>query len=179
MNFEAFPKIPRLSRDCVITEKLDGTNACVIVTESGEVFSQSRSRIITPEEDNYGFARWVKDNTEELIKLGHGHHFGEWWGAGIQRRYGLSEKRFSLFNVARWSDDSVRPACCYVVPTLYTGPFDTDSISWEIEKLTKGGSVASPGFMDPEGIIIYHTAAKQYFKKTISKDSERKNYLRS
>ena len=28
-EFVGFPKIPRLTRDCVITEKLDGTNASI------------------------------------------------------------------------------------------------------------------------------------------------------
>ena len=31
-----------------------------------------------------------------------GRHFGEWWGSGIQRGYGLDEKTFSLFNAYRW-----------------------------------------------------------------------------
>lgn len=29
------------------------------------------------------------------------------------------------------------------------------------------GSYAAPGFKNPEGIVIYHTAAKTLFKKTI------------
>jgi hypothetical protein len=33
MEFEAFPKIPRLKRDMVITEKIDGTNACVLIED--------------------------------------------------------------------------------------------------------------------------------------------------
>ena len=38
--------------------------------------------------------------------------------------------------------------------------------------LLAGGSVASPGCMRPEGIIIWHTAAQTYFKKTFDKDDE-------
>jgi hypothetical protein len=70
----------------------------------------SRSQYITPERDNHGFARWVQDDADELWALGEGRHFGEWWGSGIQRGYGLQkgEKRFSLFNVARWADDRDR-----------------------------------------------------------------------
>ena len=52
----------------------------------------------------FGFARWVETNRERLITLlGPGLHFGEWWGSGIQRGYGLTkgDKRFSLFNVER------------------------------------------------------------------------------
>lgn len=49
----------------------------------------SRTRWITPEDDNYGFAKWANENKEELLKLGIGQHFGEWWGSGIQRGYNL------------------------------------------------------------------------------------------
>jgi hypothetical protein len=37
-------------------------------------------------------------------------------------------------------------------------------------KLKEEGSVASPGFMKPEGIVIFHTAARWLLKKTIDKD---------
>jgi hypothetical protein len=48
IEFQAFPKIPRLVRDCVITEKLDGTNASIIITEDGQIGAASRNRLITP-----------------------------------------------------------------------------------------------------------------------------------
>mgnify|MGYP003564223801 FL=1 len=67
MEFETFPKINRLKRECVITEKLDGTNAQIAITEDGVMFVGSRNRWITPEDDNYGFARWARDNHEELL----------------------------------------------------------------------------------------------------------------
>ena len=172
--FVAFPKIPRLNRDIVITEKLDGTNAAIHIGEDDVITAGSRSRWITPEDDNYGFARWVKENEAELRKLGYGTHFGEWWGAGIQRRYGLAEKRFSLFNVHRWTDD-VRPACCHVVPTIYKGPFDAHWITRSVELLRTQGSYASPGFMKPEGVIVFHTAAQTMFKVTLEKDEEPKS----
>jgi len=169
-EFEEFPKMARLSRRVVITEKIDGTNAQVFIGDDGSMKFGSRTRWITPEDDNYGFAKWAHENREELLKLGPGRHFGEWWGAGIQRRYGLSEKRFSLFNVQRWGDASVRPACCHVVPVLFDGNFDTTAANGCIDELKVGGSVAAPGFMDPEGIVIYHTAANAGFKKTVKKD---------
>jgi hypothetical protein len=56
-TFEAFPSIARLSRDMIITAKIDGTDAQVIVTDDGEVYAGSRTRLITPENDNFGFAR--------------------------------------------------------------------------------------------------------------------------
>lgn len=76
-NFIPFDKIPRLKRGCVITEKIDGTNAQVVVGEDGSVRAGSRKRWITPEDDNFGFAAWVRRNEEELRELGPGQHFGE------------------------------------------------------------------------------------------------------
>lgn len=167
-DFIDFPKMPRLSREIIITEKLDGTNAQVFIGEDGSIRAGSRTRWITPEDDNFGFAAWVRDNADSLRELGPGRHFGEWWGAGIQRRYGLTEKRFSLFNVGRWSE--TRPACCHVVPTLYRGPFDTAAVDQVLEVLRLDGSVAAPGFMKPEGVIVFHVAGNFGFKKTLERD---------
>lgn len=172
VEFVPFRKIPRLSRACVITEKLDGTNAAICITPDGQFLVGSRTRWITPESDNYGFARWAHVNKEELMKLGEGTHFGEWWGLGIQRKYGMTEKVFSLFNTARWSDDLTRPKCCRVVPVLYSGEFSTNCADEAIDGLRKNGSVAAPGFMKPEGVVVFHAAANLLFKKTLEKDDE-------
>lgn len=173
--FTAMPKIPRLGRDCTVTEKIDGTNASIYIGDNGEFLVGSRTRWITPADDNYGFARWAHLYKDELMQLGPGHHFGEWWGLGIQRNYGLTHKRFSLFNTNRWGDAAgVRPTCCGVVPVLYEGVFDMVQICNQIIRLQTFGSEAAPGFMYPEGIVIYHHAAKQLFKKTIKKDDKPK-----
>ena len=107
MEFRKFNKIARLSREIVVTEKIDGTNGLIAIGEDGEFQVGSRNQWITPEKDNAGFARWAYDHKGELMTLGVGFHYGEWWGQGIQRGYGLKEKRFSLFNTSRWSDDTV------------------------------------------------------------------------
>ena len=194
MEFKEFPKIARITRDCVVTEKIDGTNASIFIGENGEFLTGSRTRWITPEDDNYGFSRWAHDHKDELLGLGIGHHFGEWWGSGCQRGYRLlkGEKRFSLFNVHRWAmagtelkqyptqdprifkSQEFAPACCFVVPILYEGIFDTALINSQIQRLKMEGSHAAPGFMNPEGIVIYHKAANVLFKKTIQKDDEPK-----
>jgi hypothetical protein len=173
IEFISFPKMARLSRECIVTEKIDGTNGCIYIGEFGEMLVGSRTRWITPEDDNFGFANWAYANKRELLKLGQGRHFGEWWGHGIQRNYGLKERRFSLFNVTRWTTDPL-PACCGLVPVLYRGEFDTGQIIAALERLRVGGSVAVPGFMKPEGIVCYHIAAGVGFKKTIEKDEQPK-----
>jgi hypothetical protein len=169
--YPAFPKIARLNRGIVITEKIDGTNALVHVANDGTIRAGCRTRWITPEADNFGFAAWVRDNAAELSKLGPGHHYGEWWGAGIQRRYGLDHKRFSLFNTGRWKHgaDDV-PSCCYVVPLLYAGVMSGDCINEALESLRKQGSFAAPGFMNPEGVVVFHAAASKLFKVTLDND---------
>lgn len=174
-EFRAFPSIPRLSRDMIITEKLDGTNGAIYITPEGEIYAGSRNRWITPDDDNYGFAKWVQDNKRELLKLGEGWHHGEWWGQGIQCGYGLKEKRFSLFNTKLWNAET-KPDCCHVVPILYEGEFCTGVAKDILESLRFNGSVAAPSFMNPEGIMIYHKQAGVYFKKTIKHDEKGKSY---
>lgn len=173
LEFREFGKIARLSRECVVTEKIDGTNGLVTFDENMEMYVGSRRRWITPENDNYGFAKWAFEHKEELKSLGVGFHYGEWWGQGVQRKYGLDEKRWSLFNVGRWGvggkDELLVPKCCHVVPVLYRGMFDTNAIADVMEKL-KNDSVAAPGFANPEGVVIYHVHGGYSFKKTFEKD---------
>lgn len=220
INFKQFSKIPRLSRDIIITEKIDGTNGQIYILDSLDffqyinnndpeaiydgdradkeqwvsefiekyciyqeqtdindltyIFAGSRKRWLNETSDNYGFAKWVKENGKELLRLGKGRHFGEWYGQGIQRKYGLEEKRFALFNVKKWSDDNIRPPCCGVVPILFTGDFTTDNIEKVMTELTTRGSFVVPGFTDPEGVVIYHKASGQLFKKTTKNDEKPK-----
>ena len=102
MEFQKFSKIPKLSRECIITEKIDGTDGQIHimpldpqtsiikdfvekgwnVIKNGDFFygvvPASRNRYITPSKDNNGFAQWVYSNADELLKLGAGRHYGEW-----------------------------------------------------------------------------------------------------
>lgn len=68
-DFIPFPKMARLSREIIVTEKLDGTNAQICIGEDGTIRAGSRSRWITPQDDNYGFARWVEAHADELREL--------------------------------------------------------------------------------------------------------------
>lgn len=178
VEFKPFLKMGRLSRECIITEKLDGTNAQILITEDGQFLTGSRTRWITPQNDNAGFAAWAHAHKDELMQLGVGRHFGEWWGRGIQRGYNRSEKTFSLFNTTRWGVTESPPACVSVVPVIYHGMFTTDAVESALEELKVSGSRAAPGFMDPEGIVCFHTAANIAFKKTIHGDEVPKSLLR-
>lgn len=187
-EFKEFPKIARYSREIIVTEKIDGTNAQVFIGEDGEFLTGSRTRWITPEDDNYGFSKWAHEHKEELLALGPGRHFGEWWGQGIQRKYGLTEKRWSLFNVQRWclygdvpqripTNDpreiklqDMLPRCVGLVPVLWRGTFDNLDVDAVLGELCNQGSKAVIGFMQPEGIVIWHVAGNVGFKKTIERD---------
>lgn len=182
--FVGFQKIARLSREIVVSEKIDGTCGVISIGEDGKFQIGSRNRWLTPETgNNHGFMMWALTHKEELMELGPGRHFGEWWGHGIQRGYGLKEKRFSLFNTSRWVPDGVEllpkqerpPACCGVVPVLWHGIFDTAAVEDQLELLSTGGSVAAPGFMNPEGVVVYHIAGNVYFKKYIIGDDAPKS----
>lgn len=171
--FVPFPSLARLSREMVITEKLDGTNAQIHITEDG-VYAGSRNRWLTCAQDNFGFARWVESRIPQLrTMLGLGTHYGEWWGNGIQRGYGLAEKRFSLFNTHRWlalaTTTEAADLGISVVPVLGVGIFDTSEVDRALAMLAEHGSYAAPGFMKPEGIVVFHTKAGIGFKKTLDK----------
>lgn len=210
IEFSAFPKMARYSRTVWVSEKIDGTNAQVLIVQHipeeigttvpiarvGDLllYAGSRTRFITPDDDNFGFAGWVRDHAEELVVLGEGRHFGEWWGSGIQRNYGLpkGERRFSLFNFIRWCKhgetpqrietgdprqekyQQVLPPCVGLVPVLWKGNFDDLNLPEIMRKLREGGSVAQPGYANPEGVCVFHAASNTGFKKTFEKDEEGK-----
>lgn len=166
VEFKPWPKIGRESPFKVtITEKMDGTNACIVIKDGEVVGVQSRKRFITPEDDNHGFAKWVSDNNDDLLSLGDGYHYGEWAGIGIQKNpHGLDEKRFFLFNTFRWNKDNPnRPKCCDVVPVLFEGKLATETVDTLLHDLQKN---ATPE-QNPEGIIVYYHAFRNYTKHTI------------
>ncbi len=203
MEFTPWPKTPRLFRDAIITEKIDGTNAAVIVKLAepsdfedapGDIFvvdsvayrigAQSRSRLIYPGQDNFAFAKWVWENACDIIRvLGEGVHFGEWWGSGIQRGYGLTgdDKRFSLFNVNRYQK-LLQEACLadIEVPGLSTVPlldaytFSTERVRKVLAELAETGSQAAPGFMRPEGVIVFHSQSRSVYKALLENDDQPK-----
>jgi hypothetical protein len=202
IEFRSWGRIPRLFREVMITEKIDGTNAAIgirfgsreenspcvkpgpsaIVDLGGYevnglhnvavVYAQSRKRIIRPGDDNHGFAGWVRDNAETLVAdLGEGLHFGEWWGQGIQRGYGLDHKRFSLFNVTKWQDAEFQTPNLGVVPVvLESEEFSTWDVEAALDMLASDGSYAAPGFYPAEGVVVYHKAGNTLFKATLEGD---------
>lgn len=101
--------------------KLHGTNHGVLLSPEGEIYTQSRERLTTPESDNAGSSAWTHANLdkfrevfakikrefpvdpeEDTIQI-----FGEWCGGNIQASVGLNNlpKMFVVFGI-RISKDS-------------------------------------------------------------------------
>lgn len=109
--FDILKPKPTLTFSC--SEKIHGTNAGVCYSNSLGLWVQSRERIITPESDNMGFAFYVSQNEEAIIKLIKElaienyidldsqiiSLYGEWAGGNIQKNSALTgyEKVFILF----------------------------------------------------------------------------------
>lgn len=97
------------------TVKLHGKNASVCFNDEDGFWAQSRNNIITPENDNSGFAFFTESHKIELSsllnKLIDEHQidtkiytvsiYGEWAGKGIQKGVGISQldKAFYVFGV--------------------------------------------------------------------------------
>lgn len=170
LEFKEWPKIPRFEGvTCVITQKIHGTNAQIFIdTEDMTVTAGSRTRWLTPEHDNYGFAAWVRNHQHLLIDiLGPGRHYGEWAGPGINSGEGLTAKTFFIFNTEHplvthltFMDDMT---VITKVPKLYEGKYTTTCVAKAMNKLKKEGSKAAPGYMHPEGVVV-NINGKRYKK---------------
>lgn len=89
------------------------TNSCIGYNfDTGELFAQSRERILSYEADNAGFYVWVMSNKEKwvnafkamycMIQPNIAYLYGEWFGANIQKGVAvsqLSEKKFGAFEM--------------------------------------------------------------------------------
>jgi hypothetical protein len=177
-EFKPFNSIRRFAREYSITEKIDGTNGQIYIDDTGtQIAVASRNKWLdeTKAGDHHGFYKWVMAHKEELLLLGPGHHYGEWAGQGIAHGYGLKEKRFYLFNTNRWTEET-KPKCCHVVPVLHAGDDFSNAgiqVSCCLNRLQTEGSVAVPGWMKPEGVVIYHVAGNFLLKKTLNNDGHK------
>ena len=175
ISFRAFPKIKRLTKfnplEVTITEKIDGTNGCVVI-ENGELsFVQSRNRIITPDDDNYGFAKWAWANKDALASFGNGYHYGEWAGEGIQGNpRGLTGKVFYLFNTYKYENMGEEkrnslPPNCSPVPTVGSDLQEYSNATIH-ESMNMVQTWADYYHYKPEGIMVFFHNFGTYMKHT-------------
>ena len=108
-------KIPTL--EAYATVKLHGTNASLLYTiKEDKIYPQKKTSIISLENDNFGFAKFVLENyeccyniieqiklilNEKMTKLENIVVFGEWAGLGIQKKVAISQlpKTFYIFGI--------------------------------------------------------------------------------
>lgn len=188
-QFKGWGSTPRWHKGLTITEKIDGTNACVVIYD-GQVKAQSRKRMITPDDDNFGFAKWVYDNAGVLMDtLGYGYHYGEWFGEGIQKNpLGIEGKRFALFHATKYTEDNGyelnKVDGLETVPLLHWGPCDLFTIPQIMTDLdsygsnVKGAKLIAQGYdFEPdehaaaEGIIVWHKETQQKYKILLEDDA--------
>ncbi len=150
----------------------------------------SRNRYITFNDDNAGFANFfrhyearfkdvaadivlkeLKVSGETLTECQEQYPlriYGEWFGSGIQRGYGLKDKFFMPFSTF-YAEKLIE----YQVPNIvkpnimYTGKFSQEIANTCMQTLTNG-SLVIPEFKRPEGIVIhfpkYNFRLKQTFE---------------
>lgn len=123
------------------TVKLHGTNSAVVVSRDGSVSYQSRNRVLTPHDDNMGFAAWASQFEDQWKNQALGLPdglcmFGEWIGEGIQHGVALSQlsKRFVIFEMMD-ADGKPYPHLNLIggtraIPDVH---LITDFPTWEIE----------------------------------------------
>jgi RNA ligase len=175
-EFKSFGEIKRLKKMTMsVTQKIHGTNAQVFIfkKEDGtlDLLVGSRTRWITPEKDNYGFAAHVYANKEAFLALGEGRHDGEWAGKGINSGEGMTERVFVLFDYWRYRDRPTLPPQTTIVPVLYEGSINLSQVDTCLEMLKDRGSFLFSGFMRPEGVVV-NIAGTRY--KVVFEEEETK-----
>ena len=111
-------KLPTI--DFTATVKLHGTFAGIVYDcKTDEIYAESKGNVITPQNDNAGFAFFVESNKEAIRKLRIEHFntlnpefdkialMGEWVGPGIQKGVGINqipEKTFFVFGI-KWTEE--------------------------------------------------------------------------
>lgn len=160
MNFVSFPDVelfhnivkyvdkyvespPKITYKAKV--KLHGTNAGVRI-RNGEVAAQSRSQIITPDNDNNGFAKWVEANKDFFLtantEIG-GHEFemtifGEWCGPGIQKGTAINQvgrKQFAIFSILLNATGLIVVEPEEIKAILGDLPEDIKVLPWESDSL--------------------------------------------
>lgn len=147
-------QIPLPTLEFTGTVKLHGTNAAIVFNpKTGEVGAQSRNSFITPENDNAGFAAWVKSNEYSLKKVfgkfnikENAYIYGEWCGGNIQKGVGINglDKMFVVFNASvdeNWFGASDLALICdlcmhsYSIYSIYDFPSFTQRINFNEPEL--------------------------------------------
>lgn len=183
IDFLPWGKTTRRLSECTVSEKAHGSNGAIAfqVTQieppkgrevyilDFEMAVQTRTRIVTTQDDQTGIARWAEANRDTLIKDlcyidgvppqkdGLSYHFGEFMTRGHK------EPHFYLFNTRRWTGVKFKTPTLKVVPVLYQGEYYEGVIEECLEDLRQNGSRIHPG-LPAEGTVTYWKGNDNKFK---------------
>lgn len=195
VSYPSFSSIERLENIyCVISEKIDGTNGLIQIDYkydwNGQRYDDhlvqfgSRNRYITTTDDNAGFANYFTPHiasictlAESLINYGDNDNpkqdwpiyiYGEWFGKGIQRGYGLDEKYFMPFS-SFYAEHMIKAGIPNIMMPniMYTGKFSLEVVDNCMNRLTSGGfHTLITNYDYPEGVVIYFPKYNFRLKQT-------------
>lgn len=127
--------------------KLHGTNSSIVLLANGSFYCQSRNRIITPTDDNAGFAQYVNQHIKTFTTIIAGNFtqpydeltiYGEWCGGNIQSGVAIAAlpRMFIVFairlktgNEILWMYDSIDKMLDSTINLYHTGLFRTYNIT--------------------------------------------------
>lgn len=105
------------------TVKIHGTNSSVgLDLKDNSLFCQSRNRVLSLDDDNYDFVKYIEDNKSEFLKIFNEIKnkintenydsiiiYGEWAGKGIQNKVAVSEldRFFAPFSIRGINKDTI------------------------------------------------------------------------
>lgn len=80
--------------------KLHGTNAAIQHTKEGEILYQSRTRLLTVDDDNQGFALWASSYEHVWLSIPRGTTvYGEWCGPKLSNKVALAKIPHRIFAI--------------------------------------------------------------------------------
>ena len=196
---------------CVISEKIDGTNGLIEIqnkannsnTGSMIVKFGSRNRYISFSDDNAGFANFFrhyekkfKNMAKEIIASSYNEDsqtdeiptenyplriYGEWFGKGIQRGYGLDDKYFMPFS-SFYAEHMIKAGIPNIMMPniMYTGKFSLEVVDNCMNCLTSGSfHNLITNYDNPEGIVIYFPKYNFRLKQTFEGSKWERNITKS
>ena len=117
-----------LEGECFVFPKIDGSNGSIWY-EDGEIKCGSRNRVLSLDDDNQGFAKWVETNRVKLMKFFHLNEayilYGEWLVPHTIRYYDDNAwGNFYVFDVYNTKNDR------YVSYDFYSPVLDKHGIDY-------------------------------------------------
>lgn len=159
---DKFAEAFKVGEHITITEKIDGANASIAVSEDGKLIAFSRRNELTPESNLQGFYEYVQSLDPTMISCVLGTRyifFGEWLVKHTIKYPQEKMKQFYVFDVwdteieqyIPWEQAKQMAEFCglKMIPVFYDGPFT----SWEhvysfVGKTEMGGEPTG------EGVVI-------------------------